>query len=312
MHVWLLPRREGDLLYVGFEMAPYTAVVRVRETDGYVAFTLEDLVSDPEDERQYRGLVMDAPPVAAFRLLQLSVRDRANFGEWVNAAWDERAAVGVMGTDPLVDVSSSRRKGRHDLTVDLVSGMKLRGGTAAIVAGAGPDAFLGGVERLEDDFNLPKGVASRRDPRLNASVLWVGDLTPANVDRYIEIAKRGGFRMMLIYYKGICRIHPTDCYGTFGDYDWSADYPNGEDDLKLVLGKIKAAGITPGFHTLQTHIGLRSRYVTPVADPRLNKKRLFTLAQPIAASGEVGEIGGVLDVCEYTATTSAGGRFMSR
>ena len=283
-------RREGDRLYVGFETAPYTAVVRVRVADGYIAFTLEGFVSDAADERQYGALAMDAPPVAAFRLLQLAVRDRTNFGEWVNAAWDGRAAIGVMGTDPLVDVNSSRHRGRHDLTADLVSGMKLRGGTAAIVAGAGPDAFLGSVERLEDDFDLPRGVASRRDPRLNASVFWVGDLTPANVDRYIGLAKRGGFRMMLIYYKAVCRDHPTDCYGTFGDYDWGEGYPNGVEDLKLVLGKIRAAGITPGFHTLQTHIGLSSRYVTPVADPRLNKKRRFTLAQPIAASGEVGEI----------------------
>lgn len=283
-------RRDGERLYIGFESAPYTAVIRIRESDEYVAFTLEDFLSDTVDEKQYRGLTMDVPPVASFRLLQLAVRDRRNFGEWVNVAWDDNVAVGVMGVDPLVDVNSTKRKGRCELTADLVSGMKLRGGTAAIVAGHGPKAFLDGVGCLERDFDLPRGVASRCDPRLNASILWCGDLTPSNVNHYVELAKRGGFRMMLIYYKAICKSHPTECYATFGDYDWSEDYPKGEADLKQVLDKIKAAGITPGFHTLQTHIGLRSRYVTPVADPRLNRKRTFTLARSIAARDEVGDI----------------------
>jgi hypothetical protein len=52
-----------------------------------------------------------------------------------------------------------------------------------------------------------------------------------------------------------------------------------------MLDKIKAAGITPGLHVLQTFIGFKTRYVTPVADPRLNLTRHFTLAKPLALEG---------------------------
>jgi hypothetical protein len=48
-----------------------------------------------------------------------------------------------------------------------------------------------------------------------------------------------------------------------------------------MLDKIKDAGITPGLHFLHSHIGLKSRYVTPVADHRLNVTKHFTLAQAL-------------------------------
>jgi hypothetical protein len=51
-----------------------------------------------------------------------------------------------------------------------------------------------------------------------------------------------------------------------------------------MLGKIKAAGIIPGLHVLHTHIGLRTGYLTPKADHRLNLTRHFTLAKDISES----------------------------
>ena len=93
-------RREGDMLVVGFAVAPYEALVRVRERGGYALFTLEGFRTNTTDEKQYGGLTMDVPPVASFRLLQLPVRSRANFGDWLNVSWDDRAAVAVVGADP--------------------------------------------------------------------------------------------------------------------------------------------------------------------------------------------------------------------
>ena len=37
-------RREGDKLIVGFSVAPYEAVVQVKETPNYVAFSLADFM----------------------------------------------------------------------------------------------------------------------------------------------------------------------------------------------------------------------------------------------------------------------------
>ena len=278
--------REGDELVVGFEIAPYEAVVGFSLGDGYIAFTLKRF--NCVAELQYEGLRMDVPPVASFRLVQLPAVRRKNLGDWLNVTWDDRGAVAVVGADPYALIDHERRNGFELLNADLLRGLELKGGKAAIVAGAGQDAFLAAMEAFERDFGLPHGVESRRNPLLNASIYWTSHINPSNVDDHIALAKKGGFRLMLIYYTAMTKA--LGGYAQLGDYDWNDDYPNGLEDLRTVLSKIRAAGILPGFHTLQTHIGKDSRYVTPVADPRLNLTRRFTLARPIAAEGEPGEI----------------------
>jgi len=272
-------RKEGERLIIGFELAPYEAVVRIINRDDYISFELEDFISDTEQEKQYRRLMMDVPPVASFRILQLPVANRKNFGEWVNAVWDESAAVAVMATDPFSEIDHVRGNGHRILTADLYRGIKLRGGSAAIVAAAGREAFLDAVAKGEEDFNLPKGVESRRSSLINASICWTDSLRPENVDQHIAFAKKGGFRLMLIYYH---QFTPGRGWSYLGDYDPDPKYyPRGYEDIREMLSKIRSAGILPGIHMLQTHIGLKSRYVTPVADPRLNHTRRFTLMSPI-------------------------------
>jgi len=279
-------RREGDVLVVGFELAPYEALVKVHTRPAYVVFELQGFKVLPGGYGDY--LEMDTPPVAEFRIAQLPVRRRRNFGEWVNAAWDERSAVAVMSVEPLVDVDHETRGGHPVLTADLRRGFQLRGGKAAVVAADGEKGFLDAVDALEADYDLPRGVRSRRSGRLNESIYWTHDLTPESVDEEIAWAKKGGFRMMLVYYPSF--LNGGLSYSRLGDYDWNEKYPNGAEDLKKVVAKVKSAGITPGLHVLQTHIGLKSRYVTPVADARLNKTRWFSLAREISAEGEPGEI----------------------
>ncbi len=276
---------EKGRLVVGFETAPYEAVIGVKKGAGYLAFTLEDFNCVPE--LQYSWLRMDLPPVAQFRLMQLPVKNREKFGDWLNVCWNDRAAVAVVGADPYVAIDHEDRAGFRLLNADVQRGLRLKGGCAAVVCGAGEKDFLDSMDGFEADFNLPRGVQSRRSEKLNRSICWIFDVTPKNVDEYIAMAKKGGFSMMLIYYPSIVK---TDGYRLLGDYDWRPEYPNGASDLKAMLAKIKAAGITPGFHTLQTHIGVKSRYVTPVLDHRLNKTRRFTLARAIPAEGDVNEI----------------------
>ena len=280
-------RREGDQLVVGFAVAPYEAVVRVKPGRRYVAFELVEFRSNTTDERQYKGLEMDVPPVEAFRLVQLPVRNRAKFGDWLNVVWDDRAAVAVVAAEPLVEIGNEERFGFRNLTADLYQSHRLEGATAAVVVGAGGEDLLEGVRELEEAFDLPRGVESRRNPLLNASIMWVPDVTPKNVDEMVRVAARGGFRLMLLYHS--CFEWRGD-YSLLGNYDFNSSYPNGLADVKVVFDKIKSAGIRPGFHTLQTHVGFDSRYVTPVADPRLNKKRKFTLSRAMPAEGDVDEI----------------------
>ena len=282
-------RRDGDILRIGFDTAPYEVEVRVRERSGYAAFEIVRFISNTVQEKQYGGLEpwkLDVPPIEEFRLLQLPVVERRNFGDWLNVEWDDRAAVAVVGATPYMDVDHERRGRWRLLRADALSGIGhgITNGVAAIAAGAGKEAFLAQVEAMENDYDLPRGVASRRNPLLNASIYWTSDISVHNVDEHVANMKKGGFRMALIYYSGM--FLNERAYTHYGNYDLnSVRFPNGYEDLRAVLAKIKAAGVTPGFHALQTFIGFKSRYVTPEADPRLNVKRYFTLERPLSANG---------------------------
>lgn len=270
-------RREGNRLYIRFEIVPVEAVVEIHEAPMYIAFTLADFIVHPGD---YEGLRMDTPPVSELRLLQLPILNRKNFGEWLNVSWDDEVAVNVLATSPYARIDSERRKGCRILTADAVRGIKLKGCGAALICTAS-GSLMDAIASLEEDYDLPRGVESRRSPSINRSAYWSTGVTPDTVDTHIAYAKQAGFRHMLIYYPAI--FEGGNGYGRCGDYDYRKEYPNGAADVKKMLDKIKAAGITPGIHFLQTHIGRQSRYVTPVADRRLNLTRTFTLSRPLEA-----------------------------
>ncbi len=276
-------RREGDRLIAGFETAPYEARIRIREAERYLAFELEEIVVHPSD---YAWLCMTPPPVREFRLLQIPVKQGEAFGEWLNVAWYERAAVGVLAVSPHARIDSERRKNCRILTADAVRGIRLKGCGAALIA-APKEELLDAIGDLERDFALPEGAAGRRDPdRFTDNTYFTSDIHPGNVDEHLRYIRQCGFRKMQIYYTAIFR--EEDVYALEGNYDYRPEYPNGREDLVKLLAKIKAAGVTPGLHFLHTHIGLRSRYVTPVTDHRLNLTEAYTLSAPLGS--EDGEI----------------------
>ena len=266
-------RREGDKLIVGFEITPFEAVVTVKITPTYMVFTLSDFIVG---EKDYEGLMMATPPVAEFRLLQLPIRERAHFGEWLNVFWDDKTAINVLANTPYPRIDSERRDGYRLMTADAVKGIRLKGCEAALIVSP-TEGLLDAIDTLEEDYELPRGVKSRRSDSINVSAIWSHSVTPKTVDTYIAYAKQGGFRHMLLYFTSVFKNEGG--YTFCGDYDFREEYPNGVADLKAMLDKIKAAGITPGIHFLQTHIGVKSRYVTPSVDPRINRTRLFTLAK---------------------------------
>lgn len=274
-------RREGDRLFVRFETAPYEVVVKVTETpEGYVAFRVDALVSNTTDEHQYYHWNLDVPPVEAFRLLQLPVKARANFGDWLNVMWDDRVVVGVMGGTPYMDVDSERRGDFRRLTVDSLKQHGVTNGVAVLAVAPTPEAFLKQVDAMERDLGLPRGVQSRRDPRLNASIYWTnGDFRPENVDEILKYMKMGGLRMLLVYFPGVVRARQ---YNDLPDYELNRHWT--EETLTAALARFHREGVSVGFHTLQTFIGLTSSYVTPEADHRLALLRHFTLARPLPAS----------------------------
>lgn len=268
-------RSEGGKLIVGFEITPFEAVIEVKVTSMYIGFCLTDFIVHPTD---YPGLRMSPPPVAEMRLLQLPVLGRENFGEWLNVCWDKKVAVSVLATSPYARIDSERRRGYRIMSADAVRDIKLKGTGAALIV-TSTENLLDSIESVEEDYNLPRGVESRRGDMINSSAYWSGDVNPNNVDEHIKYAKMGGFRCMLLYYTSI--FQEKGGYRLCGDYDYRNEYPNGKEDLKRMIDKIKMSGIIPGLHFLHTHIGILSRYVTPVADHRLNLTRHFTLAKDL-------------------------------
>ena len=270
-------RRVGADLFVGFELVSYEAKIHLTEANDYVLFELVDFPLGP---RGSNGLTMTYPPVDVMKFLNLPVRDQAHFGDWLNVSWGEKSAVSLFAAEPYTWIESSRRHGFRLLTAEAHRGVKLRGTKAALIASATP-AFLDAMDAAEAGLDLPRGVQSRRDPRMCQSIYWTSAISPANVDEHIELAKRGGFTKMLIYYTSLC----AGGGGYWGIADYvpaRGAYPKGYDSIREMLDKIKAAGIMPGIHLLQTFIGLGTHYVTPVADSRLNLKTHFTLAKPLS------------------------------
>jgi hypothetical protein len=280
-------RREGDLIFIGFETAPYQVAVRVTETAaGYATFRPERLISNTTDEHQYYHWNLDVPPIDAFRILQLPVKNRANFGDWLNVMWDDQAFVGVMGGTPYMDVDNERRHGFRKLTVESLKDYGVTNGVAVLAVESQKERFLDQIDAVERDLGLPRGVQSRRDSRLNASLYWTaGDFRPENVDALLSYLKKGGFRMLLVYYSGIVK---AKSYNTLPDYS----FDNGWDaeTLTTALKRFHDEGVSVGLHTLQTFIGFKSSYVTPEADHRLALVKHFTLAKPLPLSEEPCEV----------------------
>ena len=297
-------RRDGSdsgLLVFGFGHGLYEAAVRVSAAPRYILFRLENFLTERKGSYEY--LRMDIPQASSCRFLQLPVRGRRNFGNWLNACWDEKAAVCVAGASPHPDIDHENRGATKVLYAEALTGIRLRGAEAAVIAAVGREAFLDAMDTFEIDLKLPRGVKSRRSETVKEPIFHLSwSFKPTDADEAIRLAKMGGFRLVTFSYHNLFKEKGS--WGLCGDYDWRDDLPNGEADVRAMLDKFHKAGLLCGFHTLHSHIGLYSRYVTPVADPRLNKTRRFTLAAPLPADTNVTEVAVMeptVDVPEFAA-----------
>ena len=274
--------RKGDQLIVGFELVPWEAVIRVKETPAYTGFSLDGFLVAPDAYPAY--LKITPPPATELCLLQLPVRNRKYFGEWLNVSWDDRAAVNVLATDEYAYIDFEKRNGYQVLKASAIKDIRFEGTGAALIV-CKPDQLLDNIAQVEEDFDLPKGVESRRNDIINASYYWTANINPGNVDRHINYARMGGFRTMSIYYPA---FEGGGGYSIIGRYEIDRNlYPGGKEDLIRMLDKIKAAGITPGVHFLHSHIGRNSQYVTPVPDYRLNLLQTFNLSENLGSADTV-------------------------
>lgn len=121
-------------------------------------------------------------------------------------------------------------------------------------------------------------------PKINqGSYLFnFGDMTEANVDGWVELARTLGFNQIDFHGGGSfrfgdCRPNPTT-------------YPNGTASFKVVLDRLHTAGIKAGLHTYAFFIDKNCPWVTPVPDSRLGKDARFTLAKSLDATTDLVEV----------------------
>jgi len=284
-------RRDGDDLVVGFETVPYRARVHLRIDDDFVGFEFAEFLVGPTDyllSRNHSELLdMKLPPAKAFRLVQLPVREREHFGEWLNVASGGGASVAVIAAEPFTAIDNERRGRARLLTADASDRFDMAAAKAVVVA-APTSEMMECVKAVEEAYGLPRGVEGRNPDVFNRSIYWTSQIGPSNFRDHIAFARKGGFRRMLIYHTAIC-AHSGD-YSAIGSYALRKEYAEGIKSAKAMIDEIKAAGFDVGLHVLHSFVGFGSSYVTPVADHRLNITRRFTLSRPIPAEGEVGEI----------------------
>lgn len=269
-------------LVVGFELVPYQALISVDVTPHYIRLSLKDFIIESNAYPSYMKIT--PPPATEVCLLQLPVRKRTHFGEWLNVMWDDYTAVNLLATDEYAQIDSEEYQGYHILKANAIKDIKFMDVGAALIVSE-TEQLLDNISQIEDDYNLPKGVESRQNDLINASYYWAADLNPTTLEQHLRYAKMGGFRLMLVYFFSF-----EDNLGLrkIGNYEFNKKYyPNGKEDLERMLARIKEEGITPGVHFLHSNIGLSSKYVTPVPDYRLNILKSFNLSRPIGENDTV-------------------------
>lgn len=259
--------RRGDDLIVNFELSDYEATIGLKITDDYIGFTLKKLEYHMAEFGVKRKTLIDE-----FTLLQLPIKNRAHFGEWLNVVWDDEVAVNLLATNNYARIDAVKENGYQLLYAGGSAKVRIEGVGAALITTEKSKLF-DRIDRIERDFGLPLGVESRRSKAYKNSYYELRNVTPQNIDEHIKFAKQGGFRQMVIYW--------MDFATSMGHFPWKPEYQNGMEDLKEVIQKIKDAGIVPGFHIHYNKTQINDAYVTPVPDNRLNLRAFFTLAKDL-------------------------------
>lgn len=266
--------RRGDRLYVGFEDTYDIAVIRLDIKDDYIGFSLERV-----DYRIEAYGVKRQTEIDEFALLRLPLRPRAHFGEWLNVVWDDRVAVNLLGTHPGTRIDAFPTAEATTLYAGLDAQVGLFGPGAALVVSS-REGLLPAIGQIERDYDLPRGVESRRDGSYRCSYYSLRGVTPENIDAHIEYARRGGFRTMMVYYVDFAR--------SCGHYGWREEYPGGMEDLRCVTDRIRAAGMIPGLHFHYSKVGVNDPYINGGhPDTRMNSVCELVLAEPAGVADTV-------------------------
>ena len=254
----------GDRLAIDFSTAQVKATYQVKRCRDYLAFKL---------------LSLEGKPIDRIDLLNLKVRRLPYLGPWINVAYDDDFGICLCAGNIKTNAGMNQHKQYVEMKAIAEKRVALKGAVAVLFGIRNPkNKFLDAMEIVERDFNMPAGARHRRLPVQNYSYLWCSP-TPENIDEYIKLAKRCGFRMILFSYTAFSQ--------GVGHFPWNSQYSNGMSDLKKVTGAIRGAGLKVGLHIHYNKAVKNDPYVTPVPDDRLNKLRNFSFSTKIDSKADM-------------------------
>lgn len=266
--------RNGNELRIEFQDTYDIAIVELRITNYYIGFILKQIDYRIEDFGVKRRTEIDE-----ISLLQLPVRKRENFGEWLNVAWDEQTAICLLGTHPTTYIDAFANKEYTTMYAGLDSQVKLFDSGAALIT-TSKEKLLACIDRVERDYDIPLGVESRQRKEYQYSYYELRDVTTENIDEHIAYARKGGFRSIVVYY--------VDFAKACGHYEWRPEYPNGMKDLQKITDKIRAAGMIPGIHIHYSKVAVNDSYINNgIPDSRTNHVREFILSESLDDSSTI-------------------------
>ncbi|MGQ9820885.1 MAG: hypothetical protein ACUVQK_03400 [Thermogutta sp.] len=251
--------QEGDLLRVRFADSNTEALFRIRIRPRYFEFRLIGLDGDPAD---------------TIALGSLAMRDAKREGWLCNVAWNDDFTLCLMGLSERLETFHLRVLAHREFG-------QIGEGFALIAV---PTAdFLDVVQEVEKEAALPaatiEGVWAKRSPDVRRGYFFT-DLTEANADEQIRLAKLGGFQYIMTY---------DGTWATsLGSYPINLrNFPNGEEGLRAVVEKCHAAGLKVGLHMLTSFVGKNDPLVTPQPHPGLLIDATAVLAADISESDTV-------------------------
>ena len=264
----------GDTLMAEFTDTYDIVKIKIDVTPDYIAFTPVGRDYRIEDYGVKRKTELDE-----LTLMQLPLKKRERFGEWLNVMWDDSVAVALVGTHPTTFIDARAERDNTTLLAQTHTSVQLyNSGTALIVAS--PDSLLERMDALERDYDMPRGVESRRRNEYKMSYYELRDVTVDNIDRNIELARQAGLKTMVVYY--------VDFAKACGHYEWRPEYPRGMADLQEITRKITEAGMIPGIHIHYSKIAVTDPYINDGnPDRRGNVVARFRLTEPIDSAATV-------------------------
>lgn len=257
--------KRGDTLTLGFRDTDTTLSLAVEERPDWIALRVA-------------GVGGARPQAVRFAMLDAAFTETV--GKRLNIGWNRAHALCVMATSPLAEtqVAGPTQVTLAD-TVDAVArgeggvlprvrltavarGAALEGASAAIIACPTPDfeAVARGVARA---YGLPAnetagGVPVKDTDWVRGSYLFTG-AGLSDADRLIRLCNDAGLRAVLLDAAAWCASDGALRVNV-------QNFPKGVEDLAAFVGRLKAAGITAGLHSVAPKAGAEAGAGERLAD----------------------------------------------